>query len=338
MIPAETEIGETLKWVGVDLHVHTPASKDYRGETDEAEYSRIITRANGLGTEGQREPQESKPISAVAFTDHNSVEGFRRFRRLHEDARNLYNALRSRDAGNPLLQRLSKEIESYESVRVLLGVELKAHPGIHVLLVFRESIEPEAVVHFLEAAYEKEYQSLAGDPGPTTVWTLEQTLDKVSSEFGPSVLVIFPHAESTGGVYEDLKAYPQLRMHALKHPVVSAISFNKIETRERLHQLYSQPDYQRDAPAAFIQSSDSHGTPDRVVGQPKTEVMVPNGKATFDNIRLALNTPERIKCSVDYVEETYASSGEFVGDGERQRAVLARNRWNLRHVESNDLC
>jgi PAS domain S-box-containing protein len=33
-----------------------------------------------------------------------------------------------------------------------------------------------------------------------------------------------------------------------------------------------------------------------------------------------------------------ASSGEFVGDGERQRAVLVRNWWNLRHVESNDLC
>ena len=34
----------------------------------------------------------------------------------------------------------------------------------------------------------------------------------------------------------------------------------------------------------------------------------------------------------------FASSGEFVGDGERQRAVLVRNRWNLRHVESKDLC
>ena len=39
-----------------------------------------------------------------------------------------------------------------------------------------------------------------------------------------------------------------------------------------------------------------------------------------------------------FVAEEFASSGEFVGDGERQRAVLARNRWNLRHVESNDLC
>jgi hypothetical protein len=32
------------------------------------------------------------------------------------------------------------------------------------------------------------------------------------------------------------------------------------------------------------------------------------------------------------------SSEEFVGDGERQRAVALRNRRNFRQVESNDLC
>lgn len=36
--------------------------------------------------------------------------------------------------------------------------------------------------------------------------------------------------------------------------------------------------------------------------------------------------------------EIIASSGEFVGDSEPQRAVLLRNCWNLRHVESKDLC
>jgi hypothetical protein len=33
-----------------------------------------------------------------------------------------------------------------------------------------------------------------------------------------------------------------------------------------------------------------------------------------------------------------ASSGKFVGDGERQRAVSVRNRRSFRQVESNDLC
>ena len=43
----------------------------------------------------------------------------------------------------------------------------------------------------------------------------------------------------------------------------------------------------------------------------------------------ALNTP-RASFS--------ASSAESVGEGERQRALSVRNRWNFRHVESNDLC
>ena len=44
-----------------------------------------------------------------------------------------------------------------------------------------------------------------------------------------------------------------------------------------------------------------------------------------------------IKASDDEAEK-FASSGEFVGDSEPQRAVLLRNCWNLRHVESKDLC
>ena len=36
--------------------------------------------------------------------------------------------------------------------------------------------------------------------------------------------------------------------------------------------------------------------------------------------------------------QNFASSGEFVGSGERQRGVLVRNPWNLRQVESKDLC
>ena len=39
-----------------------------------------------------------------------------------------------------------------------------------------------------------------------------------------------------------------------------------------------------------------------------------------------------------YAVTNFASSGEFVGDGERQRAASARNRWNFLQVESKDLC
>jgi hypothetical protein len=52
-------------------------------------------------------------------------------------------------------------------------------------------------------------------------------------------------------------------------------------------------------------------------------------------LQAAVNLPARAQRSY---REYFASSGEFMGDGERQRAVLVRNLWNLRQVESKDLC
>jgi hypothetical protein len=46
----------------------------------------------------------------------------------------------------------------------------------------------------------------------------------------------------------------------------------------------------------------------------------------------------RSKIAAEFHCYLLASLGEFVGDGERQRAVLVRNPWNLRQVESKDLC
>lgn len=91
---------------------------------------------------------------------------------------------------------------------------------------------------------------------------------------------------------------------ALKHPVLTALSFNKPETRERLRLLMGQGDYKREAPLTFIQSSDAHGTRGRI-GQPRTDVLVRNGRPTFSNIREAFRQASRVKCSVDVVEEEY---------------------------------
>ena len=56
---------------------------------------------------------------------------------------------------------------------------------------------------------------------------------------------------------------------------------------------------------------------------------------TVGSHELRFGTNSRIFRLNDY---DFASSGEFVGDRERQRAVAVRNRWNLRQVESKDLC
>src|SRR6185437_4734604 len=90
-------------------------------------------------------------------------------------------------------------------------------------------------------------------------------------------------------------------------------SFNKSETRERVRALMSQGDYKRNIPLAFIQSSDAHGKRGRI-GQPRTDISVPNGRPTFSNIRDSLRHAGRVKCSVDFVEEEYSrvTRGETV--------------------------
>jgi hypothetical protein len=308
----KTQDESDLKWVGVDLHVHTPASKDYRGSKEDSEYLNVIRKANEFGAAGNTDRTKKKnvasrnPIGCVAFTDHNSVEGFRKYRQLQEETEKLAKGIRGRDPENSLVTELEKDLETFRSVRILMGVELKADPGIHVLLVFAESVEPGHVVTFLESAYQSPYSSFSGNPTPTTCWTLKESLDKIHAEFADSVFVVFPHVDSSGGVYEDLKDFQQARIAALTHPVVRALSFNRQETRTRmLRDIFTQPTYHRTHPLALIQSSDFHGEEGSTIGQPRMEVLVRDGKPTFKNLRESFRETSRIKCSVDFVEEEY---------------------------------
>jgi hypothetical protein len=118
-------------------------------------------------------------------------------------------------------------------------------------------------------------------------------------------MVIAPHVDTGGGVFEGLKDYGQKRMEVLKSPVVRALSFNKPETRDRLLQLFRQPDYHRTEPVALIQSSDFHGAAGASIGQLRTDIHVPRGKASFQQIREAFKSPTAIKCTIDFVEEEY---------------------------------
>jgi hypothetical protein len=307
--------GPDLQWVGADLHVHTPASRDYKGSREKSEYSAIIKRANEFGASSENKAQKEKrepnrnPIQCIAFTDHNSVEGFRALRNIQEEIENFSKLIRERDPSNPLLAELEQDRQTMHSCRVFMGVEMKADPGIHLLIIFAESVEPDSVVAFLEQAYAAQYSNFCGDPKPTANWTIKDTLDRVNEKFQDSAFVIFPHVDSTGGVYEDLKDFPQVRIAALTHPIVRALSFNKLETRERLAELFRQPDFHRSAPVAFIQTSDFHGEVGTAIGQPRTEVNVREGKPTFKNLREAFRE-RRVKCSVDFAHEEYVQLTE----------------------------
>ena len=298
-----------LEWAGIDLHVHSPASRDYIGPKEDSEYIGIIKRANDFedldrGFKSGRPRATLKPIKCIAFTDHNSVEGFRKWKGIYDDTIKLAEAVRDRDPNNPLVQKLDEDIAILRSVRVLMGFELKAYPGVHLLFIFHESVDSTSATQFLSDMYQQPYEAIAGDPEPTTVVPVEEILSRAIDLFHDHFLVVAPHVESHGGVYEALKQLNQVRIRVLTHPALRALSFNKSDTRDRLKEMLSKPEYARAEPLSFIQASDAHGSRG-VVGQPRTDVKVPNGRATFTSIKEALSHSGRIKCSVDFADEEY---------------------------------
>src|SRR5438105_6691634 len=100
-----------LLWSGIDLHVHTPASYDYEGSRDESEYLALIRSANefGVGAEQRKSSDRKQLISCIAFTDHNSVEGFCKWRRTVDETTSLTTAVRSRDPKNELVRSLESD-------------------------------------------------------------------------------------------------------------------------------------------------------------------------------------------------------------------------------------
>jgi hypothetical protein len=108
-----------LEWRRVDLHLHTPASTDFQGAD--------VTYLDILRVAAQKE------IDVIAFTDHNSVVGYREMMdEMHQ--------LELLEKLERLQQTEKEQLAEYrrltERVLVLPGFEFTATFGFHILGIF----------------------------------------------------------------------------------------------------------------------------------------------------------------------------------------------------------
>lgn len=118
-----------MQWYRVDLHIHTPASIDYKDQ--DASYIDILRRA------------EYRGIDIIAFTDHNTVGGYAamieeivRLEFLEQTGRALADELRL----------LAEYRRLLDKVLVLPGFEFTATFGFHILGIF----PPETSLRYIE--------------------------------------------------------------------------------------------------------------------------------------------------------------------------------------------
>jgi hypothetical protein len=230
-----------MKWYRVDLHLHTPGSKDYQEAG--VSYLEILKKAENCG------------LDIIAFTDHNTVAGVRALRKEVEDLIMLEQLDRIRPEEK---QRLHEFRRLSQKVLLLPGFELTATLGFHILGIFPPEITLRELDHIL-----------------LTLRVPPERLDEGSTEVGATVdvltayhiiheaggLVIAAHVNSSHGVaMHGFDFGGQTKIAYTQDPHLHALEVTDLESRRRNSTANffngSKPEYPRRMHC--IQGSDAH--------------------------------------------------------------------------------
>lgn len=225
----------------MDLHLHTPASADYR--EGNVTYLSFLKKA------------EERGLDIVAFTDHNTVAGYERYLNEVESLELLERLNRLTDVERT---QLAEYRRLQDKLLILPGFELTATLGFHILGVFPPETTVRELEHLLlDLRVPPDKLDLgSGEVGATSdVLTAYRLIDEAGG------LVIAAHANSSHGVAmpgfdfggQTRISYTQdSHLHALEVTDLTS----KSRRRTALFFSGTKPEYRRRM--HLIQSSDAH--------------------------------------------------------------------------------
>ena len=271
---ARKKIHRTARqWRLIDLHLHTPASNDY--QEPDVSFRDILRRSQARGLE------------IVAFTDHNTVAGYRRMQEEIEQLELLERLDRLTDEE---LNRLGEYRQLLEKILVLPGFEFTATLGFHILAIF-PAVKPVREIEHLLLNLNIPSDQL--DVGSSTVGATSDVLTAYRMIDEAGGLVIAAHANSTNGVA--LHGYGfggQTKIAYTQDPHLHALEVTDLgqKGRRSTAKFFSgtKPEYPRRMHC--IQGSDAHRLridPDNKrnlgIGDRATRVLLP--EVSFEALR-----------------------------------------------------
>ncbi|GAB5490700.1 MAG: hypothetical protein Phog2KO_09150 [Phototrophicaceae bacterium] len=164
----------------MDLHLHTPASIDYKDKS--ANYIDILRRA------------EFRGIDIIAFTDHNSVGGYAAMLKEIERLEFLDNSGRALADEMRLLAEYRRLLDK---VLVLPGFEFTATFGFHILGIFPPETSVRYIEHLLLSLNVPPDVLETGDPAAGATADVLEAYSVIEEAGG---LAIAAHANAAHGV------------------------------------------------------------------------------------------------------------------------------------------
>lgn len=248
-------------WITVDLHLHTPASSDYR-EPD-VTYLDILRRAQQMG------------VKIIAITDHNTVAGLRAMKEEQEQLELLNQLGRIRKEEE---QRLRDYREIRKHLLVLPGFEFTATFGFHVLGIFPPEKSLRELEHLLLSL---NIPADELDKGASMVGASSDVLAAYRLIENAGGIAIAAHANSSNGVA--MRGFPiggQTKIAYTQDPHLMALEVTDLTQKGRRSTAAffngTKPEYPRRMHC--IQGSDAH----RLTADPKNSKLLGVGERATD--------------------------------------------------------
>jgi hypothetical protein len=261
-----------MQWFSMDIHLHTPASSDF--QQPDVKYLEILQRA------------EARGLDIIAFTDHNTIAGYRKLQdELHQ--------LELLERLNRVLPEEQSRLREYrrllEKILILPGFEFTATFGFHIIGLFPPETPVREIEHLL---IDLNIPNNQLDLGSATVGATTDVLSAYRMINEAGGIVIAAHANSNNGVA--MRGFPiggQTKIAYTQDPHLHALEVTDLEGRgNRTTAAFfngTKPEYPRRMHC--IQGSDSHRLmtdPQRKknpgIGDRVTEVLLP--EASFEEL------------------------------------------------------
>lgn len=262
-----------MEWYSIDLHLHTPASSDY--QQPDVKYLEILQRA------------EARGLDIIAFTDHNTVAGYRK---LQDEIQQLELLERLNRILPEEQNRLREYRRLFEKILILPGFEFTATFGFHIIGLFPPETPVREIEHLL---IDLNIPTEQLDLGSATVGATTDVLTAYQMIDDAGGIVIAAHANSNNGVA--MRGFPiggQTKIAYTQDLHLHALEVTDLEQRgTRTAATFfngTKPEYPRRMHC--IQGSDSHRLstdPQRKknlgIGDRVTEILLP--ETSFEEIR-----------------------------------------------------
>jgi hypothetical protein len=261
------------QFFNMDIHIHTPASADF--QTPETTYLDILLKA------------ESRSLDIIAFTDHNTINGYSS---LFKDIEYLSFLEKTKRLLPDEKKRLLEYKRLTEKILILPGFEFTAMFGFHIIALFSPNKNIREIEHLLiDLGVSPELL----ENGSTTIGASVDVIRAYQLINQAGGIVIAAHANSTNGVaMRGMNFGGQTRIAYTQDRNLHALEVTDLDLKSPRSTLSffngTKPEYPRRMHC--IQGSDSHRlTMDPLhkknlgIGDRTTDVLLP--ELSFESLK-----------------------------------------------------